>query len=159
MTRANPGRRLVKGMDKIMVFFQWKEEYEIGLPHIDLQHTMIVNMMNELFIDLGSKKSPNTIKKTLDNLLIYIEEHFATEEEAMTEIDYPDLDAHLCEHEKFRADVEELTKRHREEDNIAASELIEFLKNWLRHHIAEVDKKFGIHAIAINEQARINRPE
>ncbi len=137
-----------------MVFFQWKDEYELGLPHIDLQHTMIVNMMNELFIDLGSRQAPVTIRKTLDKLLLYVEEHFATEEEAMRASGYPDIDAHLLEHEKFRADVERLTERHRQNETIAASEMIEFLKSWLRNHIAEVDKKFGAHACSINEEAR-----
>ena len=36
-----------------MVFFEWKEQYELGLPHIDLQHTMIVNMVNELYMSLA----------------------------------------------------------------------------------------------------------
>ena len=137
-----------------MVFFKWKDAYELGLPHIDLQHTMIVNMMNELFISLGSKESEVTIRKTLENLLVYVEEHFATEEEAMKATDYPDMDAHLAEHEKFRKDVEDLSKRHLKDDYIAASEMIEFLKSWLRNHIAEVDKKFGDYACALSEEAK-----
>ena len=137
-----------------MVFFKWKDEYELGLPHIDLQHTMIVNMMNELFVDLGSKKAPETIKKTLDKLLLYVEEHFDAEETSMREIAYPDMEAHLREHEKFRKDVEQLIERHKADEYIAASELIEFLKAWLRNHIAEVDKKFGAHVCALSEEAK-----
>jgi len=137
-----------------MVFFKWKEEYELGLPHIDLQHTMIVNMMNELFVDLGSKKSPETIKKTLDKLLLYVDEHFSEEETAMLENDYPDKDAHFAEHEQFRQDVDALRQRHKIDGYLAASEMIEFLKSWLRNHIAEVDKKFGNYVCALSEEAQ-----
>ncbi len=137
-----------------MVFFQWKEEYELGLPHIDLQHTMIVNMMNELFVDLGSKEAPQTVKRTLGKLLLYVEEHFATEETAMREAAYPDLDAHLVEHEKFRQDVLDLTARHRADEHIAAAEVIEFLKDWLSSHIAEVDRKFGAYVSKRGDEAK-----
>lgn len=137
-----------------MVFFVWKEEYELGVPHIDLQHTMIVNMMNELFVDLGSRKAPETIKKTLDKLLIYVEEHFEAEETAMRETEYSDMLAHISEHEKFREDVLRLTERYQADEKIAAAELIEFLKTWLRNHIAEVDKKFGNYICKQSEEAK-----
>ncbi len=115
---------------------------------------MIVNMMNELFVDLGSKQAPATIKRTLDKLLLYVEEHFDAEEAAMRETGYPDMAAHLLEHEKFRQDVEQLNERHKADESIAASEVIEFLKSWLRNHIAEVDRKFGTHACKLSEEAK-----
>jgi len=138
-----------------MVFFEWKDEYELGLPHIDLQHTMIVNMMNELFVTLGSSETEETIRKTLEKMLLYVEEHFASEEAAMLENNYPEFDSHFREHEAYRARVKELHQRHHADEKIAAHELIEFLKDWFQNHIAEVDKRFGNYVYTLSEEARI----
>lgn len=137
-----------------MVFFKWKDEYELGLPHIDLQHTMIVNMINELFVALGSDEVETTTRKTLDKMLMYVEEHFASEETAMRENNYPELEEHLREHAEFRAKVEVLYNRHQADEKVSAFELIEFLKVWFESHIVEVDKRFGIYVNQLSEAAR-----
>ena len=137
-----------------MVFFKWKDEYELGLPHIDLQHTMIVNMINELFVSLGSEEADFTAKKTLDKMMLYVEEHFASEETAMQENNYPALEDHLKEHNDFRGKVEKMYRNHQAGDKVAGFELIEFLKDWFQSHIVKVDKEFGKYVYQLSEEAR-----
>ena len=137
-----------------MVFFEWKEQYELGLPHIDLQHTMIVNMINELYMSLETRDEENTTTKILENLLSYVEDHFASEEAAMRENDYPDQDAHFAAHDDFRAKVNQLHHKHQAGEKIAGYALSEFLKDWLLKHIAQSDKAFGVFVLQLSDNAK-----
>ena len=137
-----------------MVFFEWKEEYELGLPQIDLQHTMIVNMLNELHLFLDTGEEESATEKILAKLLGYVEDHFATEERTMRENKYHDLPSHLAEHEAFREKVNGFHDRHQAGGKIAVCELTVFLKNWLQEHIAQVDKTFGVFVHQLSEDAR-----
>lgn len=137
-----------------MVYFKWDEEYEIGLPQIDLQHTMIVNMINELFDSLGSSAADVAARKNLDKLRLYVEEHFAAEEAAMREYDYPLLEDHLAEHDRIRVQVNSMFDAHHSTGRISAFDLIEFLKDWFQVHIAEVDGEFGRYFRKKCEEAR-----
>ena len=137
-----------------MVFFEWKEQYELGLPHIDLQHTMIVNMINELYMSLETGEEESTTGKILEKLLCYVEDHFVSEEAAMQENNYPDQDAHLAAHDAFRVKVTRLHHRHQAGERIAGYELSEFLKDWLLEHIAQIDKAFGVFVFQLSEKAK-----
>ena len=137
-----------------MVFFEWKEQYELGLPHIDLQHTMIVNMINELYMSLETREEEDTTSKILEKLLCYVEDHFASEESAMREYNYPDQDAHLAAHNAFRVKVTRLHNRNQAGERIASYDLSEFLKDWLLEHIAQIDKAFGVFVSQLSEKAK-----
>ena len=137
-----------------MVFFEWKDEYELGLPDIDLQHTMIVNMLNELHAAMESGQQIVTAEKTLDKMLLYVAEHFATEEQAMRDNGFPGLDAHMLEHEIFRGKVQALHERHVQGADVASHELIAILMAWLKNHIAEVDQEFGAFVCQKSEEAK-----
>ena len=137
-----------------MVFFEWKEQYELGMPHIDLQHTMIVNMINELYMSLETREEEETTSKILEKLLCYVEDHFASEEAAMRENNYPHQDAHLAAHDAFRVKVTRLHHIPLTGGKIAGYELSEFLKDWLLEHIAQVDKAFGVFVSQLSEKAK-----
>ncbi|PLX98099.1 MAG: hemerythrin [Desulfuromonas sp.] len=137
-----------------MVYFKWREEYETGLPQIDLQHTMIVNMINELFVALGSSAADVTAGKNLEKLVLYVEEHFAFEEAEMRQYGYPDLEPHLAEHRRLQAEVRAMYESYQSNQRISAFELIEFLKEWFQQHIAEVDGEFGKHFRKLSEEAQ-----
>lgn len=137
-----------------MVFFEWKDEYELGLPDIDLQHTMIVNMLNELHVAIEAGDPEETAEKTLAKMLLYVEEHFAAEETAMYNLGFSGYEAHAVEHEVFREKAYALNARHRQGQSVASDELIAILVNWLKNHIAKVDQVFGRFVHEQSEQAR-----
>jgi len=137
-----------------MPFFEWKDEYELGLPDIDLQHTMIVNMLNELHASLEDGESDKVAERTLGKMLLYVEEHFNTEECAMRAQGFPGAAAHVVEHEVFRAKVHALHEKHHQESAVASDDLVAILMAWLKNHIAEVDQDFGRFVREQSEQAR-----
>jgi len=138
------------------VFFEWQDAYELGLPDLDLQHTMIVNMLNELHAAMQSGEAESASGKTLEKLLLYVEEHFATEERAMRDNNFPGYEDHVNEHEIFREQVKTLHERHAQGNRIASQELLTILMRWFKDHIAEVDQEFGRHVRDLSDQAKKN---
>ena len=87
-------------------------------------------------MSLETRGEEDTTSKILEKLLCYVEDHFASEESAMRENNYPDQDAHLAAHEAFRVKVTRLHNRHQAGERIASYELSEFLKDWAMPIIA-----------------------
>ena len=137
-----------------MIFFEWKDAYELGLPDIDLQHTMIVNMLNELHAARKDGESDKVAERTLGKMLLYVEEHFNTEENAMRAQGFPGIEAHIVEHEVFRAKVHALHEKHYQQSAIVSDDLVTILMTWLKDHIAEVDQDFGRFVRERSEEAR-----
>ena len=55
---------------------------------------------------------------------------------------YPDLENHQAKHRKLVAKVMEFQGRVTANDESVLEELLQFLKDWLAHHIQGTDKKY-----------------
>ena len=126
-----------------MDLFQWKTEYEIGLPKIDAQHLHLVEMLNLLYAAKKSDQVHQVIEETLDGLLQYVKVHFADEEAAMREVGYPYLDKQHREHLEMAEEVIKMRSLMLRGDEPATFELLNFMSDWLKTHITGSDKKFG----------------
>jgi hemerythrin-like metal-binding domain len=125
-----------------MVFMPWSEEYRIGIAAIDEQHRWLVDNTNRLHDEL-TKPDPDraSIGEILEGLVDYAFNHFIVEEELFKRFDYPDEQAHLAEHNGFTTKATELLERFENGESVS-TQALEFLKNWLIHHILEVDKAY-----------------
>jgi hemerythrin-like metal-binding protein len=61
----------------------------------------------------------------------------------MAAASYPDLGAHVAEHRKLTDTVEKLNREVKAGTVGLTVELMEFLQNWLRNHIMQVDRKYS----------------
>lgn len=136
-----------------MALFEWSKEYELDIPQIDQQHRELVNMINTLYDSIKEGRSAEAVGLTLNRLLQYVEVHFDTEERAMQDINYPDFEDHQYTHEYLREKVLELKKEQLQGREIATFELLNFLVDWLKNHIANVDMAFGQY---LHQQDRCN---
>ncbi|MDR2662978.1 MAG: bacteriohemerythrin [Treponema sp.] len=129
-------------MDEDSVF--WDDAYSVGFELIDGQHKELVRMTNELFegCKKGGTAADLAFMATIRNAVEYAQTHFYTEEKYMKKVNYPDLAAHVKEHESFVATVVEAVKTF-EEGKAEPLALARFLKHWLLNHIAVSDKKYG----------------
>ena len=121
-----------------MILFLWDKKYETGLAKIDAQHRTMVDMLNELNAAKKTDQAPQVIEQTLNGLLQYTRIHFAEEETAMREVNYPDLDNHRQEHLDLTDQVMLL-----QQDEPVTFELLNFMSEWLKFHIFGSDRKFG----------------
>ena len=126
-----------------MDLFQWKAEYEIGLPKIDAQHLHMVEMLNLLYSAKKSDQVHQVIEETLDGLVQYVKVHFADEEAAMLDVNYPYLDKQHSEHLEMADEVLKMRSMMLRGDEPATFELLNFMSDWLKIHITGSDKQFG----------------
>jgi len=126
-----------------MTLFEWTADLELDIPQIDDQHKELVRLINRLYDSIQEGHSSETVETTLNRLLQYVEVHFETEELAMQQRHYPGYKRHLLIHEELRNKVLDLKKEQLQGTEIATFELLNFLVDWLRNHIAHEDVSFG----------------
>lgn len=125
-----------------MVFMPWSEQFVTGIAQIDEQHHWLVDQTNRLYDEI-SHTSPNRqeVEQILEGLVDYTYNHFILEEELFARYDYPESEAHQAEHDRFTKLAAEVLLKH-EDGGDVSHEVMDFLKEWLRHHILEVDMAY-----------------
>jgi len=121
-----------------------KPEYYTGLVEIDEQHTELFRIADEAYTVLKdefiSDKFDNIVA-IIGRLKEYAIKHFADEEAYMQSIRYKKFLSHKIEHDDFIEKLEALDfdQMDRNQTETLVS-LLEFLSDWLVHHILEKDK-------------------
>lgn len=123
----------------------WSDKLAIGIEVIDHEHKEIVEEFDRLYALMRSGQGHNFYKMLMIFLMDYVDKHLKHEEAFMAQINYDDIEEHKQIHKDFRDKVVDLESRHRV-GKITNKDLIDLnliLKDWLIHHISEVDMKVG----------------
>lgn len=123
--------------------FQWKEEYSIHNSEVDMQHKKLVGLLNSLYEGMMAGKSTQQLDKLLTELVNYTHVHFTSEERLMQTSKYPGFKLHQQSHANLTQQVAEFQEKFRAGRVTLSIELLQFLKEWLRHHILGSDRDFG----------------
>jgi hemerythrin len=126
-----------------MSSFEWKPELSVGIASIDAQHQKLVKMVQELQTAMISGKGNEVLGKTLDGLIAYAAEHFATEERYFAAHKYPQADAHKKEHEALVSKVLSLQSDFKAGKATITGQTMMFLTEWLIKHIKGSDKQYS----------------
>ncbi|MGM0952495.1 MAG: bacteriohemerythrin [Pseudomonadota bacterium] len=127
-----------------MTFWPWNKELEVGIGEIDKQHKWLVDTTNELHDAIEAGADKQQIGGILESLMDYTMNHFIVEEDLFYRLGYPETAEHKAEHDKFTGEIMELLDRH-ESGESAGEDTLTLLKEWLTHHILEVDKGYVEH--------------
>src|SRR5690242_9739423 len=111
--------------------FEWKPEYRIGIPEIDVQHQRLFALAEELHLARSQGKSKLLLEQALRRLLAYTKVHFAAEEELMRSCGYAGAAAHKREHDRLTEQVVQFHERFQQQDVCLGLDLMQFLKTWL----------------------------
>lgn len=103
----------------------------------DQQHQVLFELIDEI-------KADHVDLSTFTRLIDYAEHHFSLEESYMQMLDYPDYDAHLQAHNKFRSELLTMLDDQGNYDVELRATLSDFLTEWLKRHIYGVDKKLEV---------------
>ena len=117
--------------------------YLVGCAQIDEQHKELFSIFNQLLTYFQTPQGEVVLHQTFKNLLEYTRYHFSTEEQLMVIHGYPDFEAHKKEHEAIRKKVLKFDQYRSNDDLKLFDEAVQFLINWLSHHIFQVDKRLG----------------
>lgn len=127
-----------------MPFFEWKEDLETGNSSIDTQHRCLVKLVNDLYDARHGENLELVIEITLDELVKYTVYHFQKEEDEMEKGHYPDLDQHRKIHQTLTKQVLDF-KEQLHNKTTSIDDFLDFLKEWLEHHISVVDMDYKEH--------------
>jgi hemerythrin-like metal-binding protein len=126
-----------------MDLITWEDKLSVNIHDMDQEHQQLIGLINELHNAMRQGQGKLVISSTLENLIQYTQTHFGHEEQLMQEIGYPDLIDHKKEHTALTKQVIDLQTRHDQGERVLTIEIMQFLKNWLTHHILNTDKKYG----------------
>ena len=126
-----------------MPFYQWRESMSVGIPLLDSDHQALIHLINRLHEYLESEEEQAVLGEIFERLVGYIDYHFAREEKVMEACEYPLLEGHREEHLGFTQEIRYIRDRYVHGGEVEiGQELLDFLKNWLTHHILIQDMDY-----------------
>lgn len=121
----------------------WTDAMSVGNSRIDDQHRILIDTINQL-ASAESLNNHHVVSMIIDELISYAAFHFDYEEKLMASFGYPHLESHKKMHKCFVRWVEDFRDDFVIYGKPALGQpVLEFLKNWLRHHILEEDQSYS----------------
>lgn len=127
------------------MFFDWKDEYEIGIPEIDAQHQKLFMMVKVLHGYVESQGGHLVMRNFLKELIKYTETHFADEEAYIEKVGLPAsfIAQEKNEHQDLMVQVRKIKQDHEKKHQVFTPELIRLLVDWLANHIVRTDSQIA----------------
>jgi hemerythrin len=124
--------------------FNFDQEFKLGIPEMDEEHIVLVNMLNEVheFIHAGEKEKAGQFFK--ETLTAYVDTHFSDEEAYLEKIGYPQLDEHRKIHANFKRSMEESLPRIDTLDDAAFRSALTDVYTWIINHIGKTDRRYAV---------------
>jgi hemerythrin-like metal-binding protein len=121
----------------------WSDSLSVGVKAMDDQHRVLVGILNDLHTAMLAGKAHTITGELLHKLVEYTKFHFACEEELMQEAGFAGLAAHHQRHQELTREVELFVGRYQRGEEMLNIHLMNFLRDWLSHHILEEDREYG----------------
>src|SRR3972149_6225252 len=138
-----------------MTLMRWSEKMSVGIPELDADHKELIRVINQLAADANEASRLGAVRQSLFALLRYAEFHFAREEKVMAACRHIGVEAHKRQHKDFVDRIGELNRRFDQDPDGSAlvvnEALLQFLQDWLNHHILIEDKAYRVAAEASQE--------
>lgn len=123
------------------------KSYIFGIPVMDAQHKILIDLIESAEALLENAKEGgdciDEVVGILEELEAYTVTHFEDEEKMLLAVNYEGFEEQHMEHTFFIKKVEKALAADIEGDPIDyLKNLCAFLKNWVTHHILDVDVKY-----------------
>ena len=120
---------------------EWKDEYALGIPAIDLQHKRIFDCLLRVAHG-GTADDRLRAEAEIIKLPGLLQEHFSLEESMMQKLHYPGIEQHIEEHRQFHRDVHHLARTSLVKKGGVPREAIEIAHKWLTEHLTVSDRHY-----------------
>jgi hemerythrin len=131
----------------VRIKISWDKSLETGDPEIDEQHRELFRRIDQLLAATRDRRARTEVGRLLTFLGDYVVVHFEAEEKLMVDAEYPSLDAHRSEHQRFVEEYARLFEDYRA-DGPGPVFVIKFgnrVTAWLCEHICRTDRRFVDH--------------
>jgi hemerythrin len=125
-----------------VITIEWSKKFEVGHERIDFEHKIFLNLIREASSLSQQKVSLERILMHLNEVKQYAVFHFASEENLMFDVDYPDIVMHKREHERLMALFDSRVHEYRLGE-IDLDQVVEFLFEWFALHTTQVDTRLA----------------
>ena len=119
---------------------EWDDSLMLGIAEIDQHHKATIDQVNALFTSMMAGTGGQAAKSSIDALASTLKQHLQDEEALMQRLNYPGLGEHRREHEAFGQRFHQLHQSLDTGSPKAAAEVLEFVADWVTHHILRFDK-------------------
>ena len=126
-----------------MAFFDWDENYRVGISSIDDQHKHLFELISNFYETIRQKDTNRAMSEVLQGLVDYAEYHFSTEEEYMQEHHYPLYERHTAQHAEFIEKATDFQARFQSGALVVPIEIANFMKEWLSGHVLGEDQLYA----------------
>ena len=126
-----------------MAALPWKNEYIINVAVIDDQHQRLAELVSRSQKTFESNGCGNELRIELQELLVFLRLHFATEEELMLKYDYPDYLAHRFEHKMVLRQLQSLLDRVVDRAGVPFEGEVCLSDDWVTQHLLRSDVPLG----------------
>lgn len=126
-----------------MALLTWTEENSVGVHALDTQHQQLFGIVNELHDAMLREQAQEQTGHLLRKLVDYTKTHFSAEETILQKAQYPSLAAHRVKHQNLVRQIQEFSRRHARGEVTVNSHLLDYLREWLTHHLSKEDKEYG----------------
>jgi len=134
-----------------MKTIKWNSDLAVGIEEVDSEHQKLIVQLNTLFEACFAGQGPAVLGNTLCEMQKYVREHFVHEEDIMRKAKFPDLTEHRKLHAELVSELDDLIDEFEMGANHDLSnKTMQFLEDWLLHHILIEDKKIGRYIGAID---------
>jgi hemerythrin len=121
----------------------WKREYSVGHPILDEQHRgfFVLCKQAEACRKDRTHEGRQRFHGLLNELVIYANRHFVTEENMLALHEYPWLEQHKAEHEVYHEKLTDFVLQATFGE-LDRDGLFDYLTEWWTRHILESDMKY-----------------
>jgi hemerythrin-like metal-binding protein len=126
-----------------MAELSWCDKYAVGVEAIDDEHKELFEAVRGLELAMARFAEPAEMGVLLNKLSAATAKHFADEEAMMREAKYPGLALHAANHQRLMEKVEACAARHSRSGATVNQHALNFLRDWLLHHIENDDARLG----------------
>jgi len=121
----------------------WDTSYSVSVKSCDTEHQKLFDLINQLHEAMKLGQGRTIVAPIVHELEKYTQTHFRAEEALLQSAQYPKLDHHRLQHQKFVAQVKQF-KDDLNAGSIGSSiAVLTFLKDWLAEHIKQTDKMYS----------------
>lgn len=121
----------------------------VGVLEIDAQHAALIGLVNRLHQAMTQREGRETLDAIIVALVEHTQQHFAYEEQLMTQHQYPNYAEHKADHDRLMQHIMNLSEQFRSGDLLLSFAVMVDLKAWATIHIEKSDGPLGIF---LNEQ-------
>ena len=126
-----------------MSAIEFDHSFYTGIEAVDDQHRTLIDIYNELDAAYRAGKANRQMGETLARLFQYTRIHFRTEEGIMERYGYEGLAAHRHEHAQLVERLRKFIVKFKKNEERISREMVDFVGNWVTHHIQESDMAFA----------------